>query len=408
MDYRSESKNLVLDVKRVLLDAIKDTSKKGISITVRRQGDSVLLHEVLARIKIDNEIFEYLTSVPSDKKYKKIKKCNSVGELLRIHSSLKQVQKHISSAITDIRAMTLEPEQIDYLKELYHCYALSESTLKASRKTKRTDDGHFQEYCSLCWRLIYKYQHLNLDQTSYSNHYCIVHHPKQNDNIYHRDRTKLISAVKNRSNAEELDKIKFICDPHSSRTKSARYLYSLTNTFSKYPREEVITLYKNKDAPYEMLDNLLKIAAKHYPESYMKLQDFDLNKCNSWMSFFSWIIQALDPNGYDVESWKETKELLEETDVNDQLSHNDSLIDWRSLLRIIHRYQAFHNIAKISQPRGPKKGTVPKDEELRSRIQSIAEIQLIGQGKINASKIAIQVNRSNVRVGQLLKEMGLR
>jgi len=210
MDYRSESKNLVLDVKRVLLDAIKDTSKKGISITVRRQGDSVLLHEVLARIKIDNEIFEYLTSVPSDKKYKKIKKCNSVGELLRIHSSLKQVQKHISSAITDIRAMTLEPEQIDYLKELYHCYALSESTLKASRKTKRTDDGHFQEYCSLCWRLIYKYQHLNLDQTSYSNHYCIVHHPKQNDNIYHRDRTKLISAVKNRSNAEELDKIKFI------------------------------------------------------------------------------------------------------------------------------------------------------------------------------------------------------
>ena len=409
MDYRNRSKELVQDVRRVLLDAIKDTSQKGISITVRRQGDSVLLHEVLSTIKIDKEIFEYLTSVPSKKKHKELTKCYSVGELLRVYSSLKQVKAHIDAAISDIRAMALEPEQIDYLRELYHCYAFSEATLKASRRTKRTKDKHFQEYCSLCWRLIFKYQYLNLGQDNYSNHYCIVHHPKQNDNIYHRDRTRLISAVTKRGRPEELDKIKLISAPLSSRSKSARYLYSLTNTFSEYPREELILFSKNNSKHWQQsIDNLLKITSKYYAEAYIKLQGFNLTNCDSWVSFFSWVIQTLDPDGYDTESWKETKELLELANVSDQVSHNSSLISWRTLLRIIHRYQAFYNIAKVPQPRGPKKGTIPKNEELRLKIKSIAQIQQIEKGRINASQIAIQVNCSNTRVGQLLKEMGLR
>lgn len=404
IDYRLEAKSLVEEVKLVLEVAIAEAKAKNLSITVRQRGSSILLWKVLKNVRVDEKIYEYIFSIPNRAESKSTDP--TVGHLLLAFTSLKQVKDHLTKVASDIRSWTLELEQLDYIKELHHCYAIADAYLKASRRTKRSNDEHFQEYCSLCWRLVYKYKRLNFGDEKYSNHYCKYHHPKKNDAIYHKDRRKVLSAAKKRNTSEDLMKLNIIQDPLTSRSKSARILYSLTSTFVESYRKglggftQIDGLYEVKDAK-----ELMKIASFYYPTAYEKIKDINLDSDDDWVCFFSQVIKKLDPFGFDEESWADTEELSENTGITiDQIP----AIKWHMLLNIFHRYQSFMNIQKIPQPRGPKKGTVVKNEVLRKKISIIAT-RLHERGeRINASSIAREVGVSPQRVNKIVKELGLR
>ncbi|HCE3704261.1 TPA: hypothetical protein NG682_002992 [Vibrio parahaemolyticus] len=404
IDYRLEAKSLVSEVKSALELAIAEAKAQNLSITVRQRGSSILLWKVLKNVRIDDKVYEYIFSIPNRAKLKPTSP--TVGNLLLAFTSLKQVKEHLAKAASDIRSISLELEQVDYISELYHCYSIADVYLRASRRTKRSKDEHFQEYCSLCWRLVHKYKRLNFGDEEYSNHYCKYHHPKKNDGIYHKDRRKVLSAIKKRNAAEDFVKLEIIQDPSTSRSKSARILYSLTSTFVESYRKglgelgQIDGLNGTKD-----VNELMKIASLHYPTAYDQIKDINLNNEDDWGCFFKQVIGKLDPFGFDEESWADTEELSDSTFIRiDQIPATE----WHMLLNILHRYQSFMNIQKIPQPRGPKKGTVAKNEVLRNKI-SVLATRLHERGeRINASSIAREVGVSPQRVNKIVKELGLR
>lgn len=404
IDYRLEAKSLVSEVKSVLELAIAEAKAQNLSITVRQRGSSILLWKVLKNVRIDDKVYEYIFSIPNRAKPKSSDP--TVGHLLLAFTSLKQVKEHLTKVASDIRSRTLELEQVDYIKELHHCYAIAEAYLKASRRTKRSNDEHFQEYCSLCWRLVYKYKRLNFGDEEYSNHYCKYHHPKKNDAIYHKDRRKVLSAAKKRNTSEDLMKLNIIQASTTPRSKSARILYSLTSTFAESYRKglgeftQVDSLYEEKDAK-----ELIKIASLHYPTAYDQIKDINLNNEDNWVCFIKQVIGKLDPSGFDEESWADTEELSVSACISiDQMP----AVEWYMLLNIFHRYQSYMNIQKIPQPRGPKKGAVAKNEPLRNKISVLAARLHESGERINASSIAREVGVSPQRVNKIIKELGLR
>ncbi|EPC6194226.1 hypothetical protein ACR0W7_002435 [Vibrio cholerae] len=409
-DYQNRASSLVAEVKSVLEAAIDEARTRKLSITVRQRGDSVLLWKVLETVMIDEDIFEYIFSIPNKAKAKPT--LSTMGSLLRTFSSLKQVKEHLIQAAIDIRSISLDSDQIDYIKELHHCYVIAGVYLKASRQTKRSKDEHFQEYCSLCWRLVHKYKRLNFSEEEYSNHYCKYHHPKENDSIYHRDRRKVLSAARKRKDKIDIASLSVIKNPSTSRSKSARTLYHLTSSFAESYRKGIADLnLPVNSSTSEIFSELLRVSSAYYPEAYLRIKQIETDETTEWKELFKSIIKSLDPLGYDVVSWDDTNELSIGEEINtgkETKLATDSPIDWRVVLNIIHRFQSFSNVSAQPQPRGPKKGNVPKNDILREKIVQIATQQLKKGAKVNASSIAREVGLSPQRVCTLIKELGLR
>ena len=404
INYRLEAKALVQKVELVLESAIAKAKVENLSITVRRRDKSILLWKVLEGVRIDDKIYAYIFSIPNRAKYPPT--APTLGHLLRAFTSIKQVKEHLLKAASDVRSCTLESKQIDYIKELHHCYAIADIYLKASRSTKRSNDEYFQEYCSLCWRLVYKYKRLNFGDEEYSNHYCKYHHPKKNDATYHKDRRKVLSAAKKRKSAEDLVKLRVIHDPYTMRSSSARTLYSLTSTFAESYRKALKGLNQINSLKGEKeFKELMKIASFYYPAAYDQIKTIQLNNNDSWVFFFKQVIANLDPSGFDEESWTDTKDFSDKICISiDQVPKTE----WHILFNILHRYQSFMNIQRIPQPRGPKKGTVIKNEVLRDKISNIATRLHKAGERINASFIAREVGISPQRANKIVKELGLR
>ncbi|WGY48396.1 hypothetical protein [Vibrio sp. ABG19] len=416
-DYGDRVGKLAESVKGALDTAVNEALVSNRSITVRGGGESIVLWSVLDDVLIDNEVWLVIIfftkqlqaisskhTLPDELQSESIK--HTVGSLLKAFSSVKKTQNHLDKVKDLLRESHLDIFYSDYVEELYQSYSIAMANVKVTWKGKRSYDGHFQEYCSLCWRLVHKYRRINFGDEGYSNHYCKYHHPNINSGGYHRDKRKVLNAARRRNSLEDREKLKIIGNTSTNRSSSARALYALTGTFSQ--AYKVISSSNTQEDDGDRLksvEELMEIASTYFPDAYAKLKDIPQESKTSWGHFFCLVVSRLDPSGLDIESWQDTNELSEKIPIEMNFVPESR---WGTLFNVLQRYQSFIKIQKVPQPRGPEKGAVAKNDGLRNKISELANNQIKHNGRINASVIAREVEISPQRASRLIKELGLR
>ncbi|MCE7661643.1 hypothetical protein [Vibrio fluvialis] len=416
-DYSDRVGKLAESVEEALDTAVNEALVSNLSITVRGGGKSIALWRVLDNVLIDDEIWPVMASYTKKLQAKFPKQTfpdqlqttsfkHTVGSLLKVFSSVSRVRSYLDALEYVLSQNPFNNDYSNYVKELHLSYSIAMTKMKTTWKGKRSYDGHFQEYCSLCWRLVHKYRRINFGDEAYSNHYCNYHHPNINSGVYHRDKRKVLNAVRRRNSLEDREKLKIIGDTSTNRSSSARALYALTGTFSHaYKVISRSNTREDEGYSFKSVEELMEIASTYFPDAYEKLKDIPQESKTSWSHFFCLVINRLEPSGLDMESWQDTNELSEKMPIGMDLIPESR---WGTLFNVLNRYQAFINIQKVPQPRGPEKGAVAKNDGLRNKISELANKQIKHNGRINASVIARELGISPQRASRLIKELGLR
>ncbi|WP_330110345.1 hypothetical protein [Methylophaga thalassica] len=333
----------------------------------------------------------------------------SFGEILRKGKTIRKAKSVVDKSEEFLRENYLIDDllrrdiEIDYLKNLYHCFELISLLIKKSRRVQRRRSAYFLEYCALCWRLVNKNKILNFSESAdYSAYYCLEHHPKKSDSNYHKARASLIAALKiipalNRefNSRKESDAL----NPKFFYKATARF--ALKHKPSKTTKQTIST--HNCKGP---VDYTINIANSYYPATSTAINGIDLNKINSWKEWFYAVITALDPTGQDSLSWDDANDNWDDVPEDHTAYSPDFGVD--VLLNILHRHEATFNIKALPRPRGPKPGEVKKNKQLRLRVIEIYEQQKAIKGKINGAEIARELKVSRQRISIILKELNLR
>ncbi len=103
-------------------------------------------------------------------------------------------------------------------------------------------------------------------------------------------------------------------------------------------------------------------------------------------------------------TWIETTDFENE---KQQDVYDSSLVGWEVLRAICHRYEAYSVIHEFKRPRGPKKGEVPKNTELRDAIIEAIKIRASRGEKVVLAHIAKELGISAPRLSKLVKELNL-
>jgi hypothetical protein len=418
-EYQSASNQLVEKTKEALESAIVFCKNSGKTITVREKVGSISISQSLDSVSLDNKAIaearanlDIFTLSILDSNSKIL----SIGMLIRSWRSLKKTRENIANVIASLEQYYLNDSLVNYFKELEFCLELSSTAIKQSKNFKRSSNDHFQEYCSLCWRLVNKYKFLNYEESKdYSNYYCKIHHPKRNVNKYHKTRNKLLIAIKNRAKADDINFIIKVDKREWSRASYSRNLYQRLHSFAAKPNKikmQKMELNLSKTSSWsEFSDTLLREVATLYPAAYSKVKHCNADLLQSWGEWFLEIIQLLDDSDTDIDNWLDSNDPSEFKNYEPHLDLNNEaayIFGWRTLLNIFSRYQASHNIANLKNSKGPKKNKVPKNNKLRLEIQKKAKAFIVEGKKINGAQIARELNISRERVSVILKELKLR
>lgn len=421
-DYTVESYRLVESVRAAIGRALKEAENNGVIVSSRRWPNSILLSEVLKDIHIDKGAYAFMSSSMIDGlSLDATESKSSLGALLSASHSLKFLMERVKKAIGFLRATRskidsvrdLQNAQIDYFETIYHCLALCQSALNKSKSNRGRREEHFQEFCSLCWRLVDKHNRMNYGASSYSYHYCKKHHPQKGQNSYKSDRRRLMAALKNDKtthHAEEKRKLLKILSGNSlSRERSGRSLHMATGLFSK--RGDRVALGRAMESCInwqQVVKGLTIYAMNNYSDAYGVLKSINVSECSDWVSWFKELINLLDCTGQDIKTWKESVDLDVKVGGSSLDFAVEADIGWNTVEIILFRFQCVKNIEKIKRSRGPKKGSVATNEVTRAAISKLANQQIVDSGKINASAIARELNLSPQRVSKLLKALELR
>ncbi|MFG0873076.1 hypothetical protein ACF8QD_05155, partial [Aeromonas media] len=331
----------------------------------------------------------------------------SLKGLIEYARTLKKTNKIISNTIYSLRFFETRKDvinaKVDYLYELKYCLLLISDLINRSKgvnRHRRRED--FLEYCALCWRLVNKNNSILYSHTEhYSRFYCLVHHPKKSDLNYHKAKGALLAAIK-RLNINVIT---------VSPNKYGPYeLYAATGRIVE--KIKLPDFYKrlNGNSWYDSARCILEISKHYYPHANKVLINIAIDNLSSWKDWFYAVIKALDPSGVDSSNWNNVN--VDWNGVSDNQAVTNGLVGERVLLNILHRYECVSFISDLHRtfprPRGPQKGTVKKNNELRERITVLANRQMAEDFKINAAKIAKEMMLSRQRVNVILRELGLR
>ncbi|RZD21564.1 hypothetical protein [Pseudoalteromonas sp. MEBiC 03485] len=409
------STDLVEQTKDALDNALDLCKLNNLRLTVRKSKNNLSLVEVFELVMLDYSFFneiEYLLRKYKLQRMISSKERCTLGNFLSICRSLTNAKRVALSLRLDLKNRGYEEDEVGYFDELIFCLERSVNISRLVSPIKRTSNQHFQEHCSLCWRLVDKYRLIDFsDSENYSLYYCHVHHPSLNTNEYHKFRNKLFRAVRHRGINEELSLIKDIKSKKLPRDSAARHTHRLLSSFSKKPSIPVLrSKLEEKRSWNEFTLSFLKEVYIFFPAVERILNRTLLSNYCSWKSWFLAVIKLLG-NSADLEAWKDCGdfELLESYEphkINEKWV--DSTIGWIALLTIFARYQAHQNVVALKLKKGRKAGISAEGEKLREKIRNLASEQIEEKDKINAAEIGRKVSLSRERVSVLLKELGLR
>lgn len=265
---------------------------------------------------------------------------------------------------------------------------------------KRTPKSiHSTLDCCLCWRAV----------KPGSTQYCVAH--QEDKMLRQRDQRRLYAAIMSRN------------DEHSAELK--RRLASKAGRKRLHFRKHYWSSFFAEDlTPFQLIKNTkisipsgkewredAQLFLDYLKDRYIYWNEYILRvsprDSKDWVSWLGKIRKRLDPKCPPVFTAKDI-ESTEEYPVNMWLWPRGDIEDWALLLRIVQRFESYHALHSAPKKRGPKIGTVPKNDLLREKIKRIVNKQIKQLGKIKAVAIADELSISPQRVSILLKELGFR
>lgn len=408
-ELRKAQVQLIDAVKKSIENAYEFSQSENTAISDGPYSGQIAADSFFDDVNIDSRMCEVIRRANAGS-LKTTARDISFGQLLRDAKSISNAKEWIRKTDEYLRSDMLNHEEltyfklrdaeIDYTKELYHCLELVFILVRKSKKKQRNDDSYFLEYCALCWRLVHKQNNQNLyDSTDYSTSYCLVHHPKKSVYEHKKARAALISAV-DKSDHEMRD---MFIRRKNDLSLNPRILYRATAIFSDKPSRVELEAHRTGNSWVDSARLIIEISKIHFPRASVVLNAIPINKLSSWKEWFYAVINSLDSSGTDKSNWEEAWGNLPNDQAATSLEVGENV-----LLNIIHRYESANNIKNMKQPRGPKAGSVPKNDELRASIIFLAAQQMAENNKIDAAEIGRKLNKSRERIRVLLKELGIR
>ena len=362
--------------------------------------------------------------------------CDNIylGELLRKTKTVNKAKEVILCTITYLKnkrffneqKATVFNEKINYLTNLYFHLSCIKNLIKSSKKIKKRDFVAPTEFCVLCWRLVNKAEFVSLSSPEvyqvnpvkgkitnpkgYSNYYCFEHHPKIRNSKYHYARAALTYAIKV-LNINTVD----IIDPLVFYAATSRCVQK-TNPLDHKETSNAVKL-GGRETWHNRAYLIKEMSRLHYPNAYHAIEKIVIENQVSWIGWFHSIIDSLDSHNStllkkDLFNWKSSGVDIKEMSNKDAIASD--YIGEDVLISILHRFECVCKINEIyienktNRPRGPKKGSVKKNDMLRLKIINIVNKQLEESTHINGAQIARDLGISRERVSKLLKEMSIR
>jgi hypothetical protein len=407
--------DLVDQTKDALNKALAQCFLNSVYITVRPSEGNLCLVKILDSVFLDYKFFEEIEYLLKKYKVQSLIHSNercTLGQYILTCRSLKKAKNVALDLLKDIKNRAYDENAVSYIEELIFCIEHSLYVSRRASPIKRTSDQHFQEYCSLCWRLVDKHKLIGFSDTEgYSFHYCHEHHPSINTNAYHKVRNKLFRAIKHRELNEETGLLDDIQKNKLTRDSSARHVYRLLSKFSKKPPfTKLKAKLKSKTSWKEFAQSFLKAIYPYYPAIETVLYAKSLDKCQTWEDWFLDVVVTLGTSA-DLETWNDCGDIKLMKTYEPHKTKDQNLcmtIGWMALATIFSRYQAHQNIIRLNLKKGPKNAVPASGLKLRAQIKIMANNQIKESGKINAAELGRKIGKSRERVSVLLKELGLR
>tara|TARA_Y100001937_G_scaffold89915_1_gene121608 strand:- start:2238 stop:3368 length:1131 start_codon:yes stop_codon:yes gene_type:complete len=365
--YRLASNDLVCQTKQALQNASENCVDNGLTISASHKENSLSIINILQPVTLNSMLLEQASTAVFENRSEFFvldSKNTSLGKLIEECGSFKSAKEKVEALIHNLKRSFIEPEVIDYFEEVRFCLEVSSKYIRESAGVKRTADTHFQDFCSLCWRLVNKYKYLNFsDSEFFSQHYCIEHHPKANPSNYAKVRQKLIREVKRHGLSVALESKDFLDSNDAldlidniktlNRDSVSRHLYRLFDSLADRPNyKKYDLLLRSSNSWHEFAEVITQEVIIDYPTTAAVLPDIDISAYNNWAEWFLAIIEALGTRE-DTGVWYDSGICPKTAKHKSHLAISNN-IGWRVLLKVISRYDAYQKFIIAKRKPGPE------------------------------------------------------
>jgi hypothetical protein len=374
----------------------KKAIKNKKSLLLNKRNGQIFVGEAIKKYPIDKEIVgRFLADADILKKYAGKKPGNLLDLVCILGGFNKSFMAMQISALPDKNwGNELEKDYMIHLSDVvYLCIIYSFKKI-----TKR--DLHSTICCCLCWRAV----------KSGSLQYCKLH--QEDKMLRQRDERRLYAKIIERNDDHSID-LKRRLKSKAGRENIRFKKYHWSSLFAA--DVSVFDFYKYTKVSAPKPDkwrsdakNGIDYLKNGFPLCHEVLKSVLPEAYDNWADWFDEIREKLDPECPPVITQDDINAEAGVIPVNYWLCYKWDVEDWALLLRIVHRFESYHALHSTPKKRGPKIGTVPKNDSLREKIKKIADKQIKMHGKIKAVAIADELSISAQRVSILLKELGLR
>jgi len=418
---------ILFESKNALEKALVCAQQKKTSLVVKKTNDKVWVVDFLLKVRVHESIESFIHTYSVNKILATPGNApTSLGSLILAAGTLKEAIKEIRLAQWTASKLCLT-EISDYLADIQISLQMVSRAILESRKTpiKKTSSVH--PFCSLCWRLKNEYAQLNYSEgENSSTRYCLEHHSTYNYQQYNVAKGALIAAAKNRNSILDQELLIIINEKSINLKPTEHLLYQLSMSFADKPATKDLQKLKKDVLKWQdRATQVLELIKNNYPITSKLINNVKPAEYPSWGDWFIEIIKSLDSSLADHESWKiaqsaenaeiakNSKNAKNSTCNNSQKTsepplYDNSLTGWPVLKTICHRHEAFKIVHMKNRPRGPKKGVVKKNTNLRSQLTKAVQLRAQEKKKIVWSHIAKELKVSPQRIHVLAKEMGLK
>jgi hypothetical protein len=376
MDYEIYDKiNLLEKRAEAIFSHLKNSAKaQNKNISLKKQKGCICIKSYLKKLEILQSAAESIhTEIFNIDEYKN----HIATNLFELTRNIGGLEK----SIQQLRYFLQAPKESEEL----HLYIgeIRQALILASNCITQENTQINLPYCALCWR-----------KPVDSPNYCAFHNstnPRTRAN-YVRDRRLFINAIKKTDDFVKI--IKFDGKGMNGNKVSPFVIFSL---YSNLIRKESLNLYdvtffESPNITWERKYMRLTFLVKDsFPYTYDLVKKVNIIRCENLSEWLNQVLKVLDYDSkiYNMNSW---------------LKFDNTSNNWETVLKIFHRHEIYKIFTTTSKPRGPQKGQVKKNYDLRSAVNELAQEQLKTRSKVNASKIARQLRRSRQRISVLLNE----
>lgn len=378
---RSKRRN---ELKKRLEKLSEEAQKLNRCLVLRRRAGYIYVGEAIKDMNIEyDSIGDFLKYFPIHQKYAG-KKPITLLDLVNVLGGFNKAVLKMLGFMRTFSTISTASE-LEYVESLYELIDLCWAS--AGRRSKPKKRRNSTLFCCLCWRATIKN----------SSMYCKLHH--EDKMLRQHDERRLYSAVREMSE-EKSNELEMALHHKGAQSNIRFSKYFWTGMFANSTSlMEITGKYESSDFDDSWRNHaklILKILSAIYPAwcSYIKKICPDDSK--TWKSWLNKIRTRLDPEYSANDSDPEW------------LNFEDNQHDWELLLTVVHRFESYHKLHTKSRKRGPRPGSVKKNDALRIAIKNITQDQLNHSGKIKGVDIAKSLSISTQRVSVLLKELGLR